>query len=188
MLSVYKGRLASVRGNQVPMLETCRDERNPTNRRNHAIFQRINVGGLPDPVKISTMKALMKARKQDLYPEFLDRAETTELRFRMSPYDLLTNIIGSRRAKQALKLGRIGWPPRPNDTVDIVSDPRARSVPNLSHYRPENWFTPPPAGCSGHAPTDERHLSSWDKNRIPHPDRDSPNLGALRDNRIFHRA
>lgn len=62
----------------------------------------------------------MKIRTKAFYPEYLDQLESTELRFQMSPNNLLKNLIGARRAKQASKLGRVGYPEQRNDPVELV--------------------------------------------------------------------
>lgn len=61
------------------------------------------------PTKIHVFKALLKMRIDDAYLEYLDRPDTTELRFLVTPYDLLHNLIESKRAIQNLKLRQFGY-------------------------------------------------------------------------------
>lgn len=82
---------------------------------------------MSDATNLFIHEALSRVRSQAMYPEYLDRPGSTELRFPVSSHDLLQNVIRSRRAKQALKLGRIGYPFHRDDDIEVVSHPE--SVP-----------------------------------------------------------
>ena len=63
---------------------------------------------------------LMAVQPRQLHPEALDRFETSEFAFRVSPYDLLHNLIEIKRAKRAEILSRIGYPHHQNVSRDWV--------------------------------------------------------------------
>lgn len=118
-------------------------ESNPTNVTNHEILQRIrDLATLSNAGKIAILKTLMATRVVVFYPEYLDLPEPTELKFTVSPYNLLSNLIESSRATQAKKLAGFGQPYRrdvPHDdvseTAPLVFFPNAYSVEVCSPFR-----------------------------------------------------
>lgn len=88
--------------------------------------------GMSDETKLIIHEALLNFRTQAVYPIYLDLAETTELKFQMSPVNFLKNLIESRRAKRTSDVGRIGYPFHRNDSLKEASVELAHPGVSLS--------------------------------------------------------
>lgn len=71
--------------------------------------------------KLYVLEFLLRSRARTIDAEALEKMETSELEFTVSPNDFLYNIIEARRAKQSIELGQFGRPFRRDAKIDLVS-------------------------------------------------------------------
>lgn len=78
------------------------------------MFQFLEDHHIDPETELHLLSKLMDFEAQTIYPKSLDQHTTTELKFEISPNDLLYNIIEVRRATRGMHLAQIGYPPEPN--------------------------------------------------------------------------
>lgn len=127
MFAIYKTRLTRVSENHtrrrnIPLPIGDRRSYIPFIYLIFKLIQTIPKTAMSDATRLSLHVELLGFRTQAVYPEYLDLPESTELRVQMSPFNLLSNLIRSKRAKRTRKAAGIGYPFSRNDSVDLVGE------------------------------------------------------------------